>query len=84
LVGLLAVVDFLVAIIVFAKWGLVEDLGVGLLAVQIGALAVAEAACAIRPSQQRLARADRLVFIAAATFLALGLVGGVAMAAGSP
>ncbi|HYU60724.1 MAG TPA: hypothetical protein VEK39_08185 [Solirubrobacterales bacterium] len=80
LVGLLALVDYLlIAIVIFATFGLVADSAVSLLAVEIFALALAETLCAVRPTHERLARADHLVLVAFGTFMALGVLGGLVM-----
>jgi hypothetical protein len=83
LVGVLGVVEYLlIIVIVFGELSLVGDLGAALLATLLGALVLAECAFAIRPTQQRLARADHLVLVTIGSFFALGLVGAVAMAIG--
>jgi hypothetical protein len=69
-----------ITVIFVANLSLVGDLGVGFLAAPMGALVLAEAAVAIRPTRRRLARADQLVLVTVGAFLALGLVGVIASA----
>jgi hypothetical protein len=73
LVGLLAfVVYLLVCVVIFGRLDIVADLGVGLVAGLIGMIALAEGLFAFRPTQERLARADRLVVVAVGTSIAIG------------
>jgi len=69
----------LVAFLVVGHLNAVERVGVGLFAAPAAALALTECAFAIRPTQRRLARADRLALITVGTFFALGLIGLIAM-----
>jgi len=83
LLGLLGLIEFLlITAIVAGRPGIVVDLGIGSLAAPLGALILAEAAFAIRPTQPRLARADRLVLVTVGIFFALGQVGAMATAIG--
>jgi hypothetical protein len=82
-VGLLGWIELvLIAFIIGGRASLVTDLCVGFLAVPLGALVLAEAAFAVRPTQRILASADRLVLVTVGAFLALGLAGAIAMALG--
>jgi len=81
LVGAFALIEYLlIGIIIFGGLSIFGDLGVALISVPLGALLLAEATVAVRPTQQRLARADFLVVVTSGIFFACGLVGAIAVA----
>ncbi len=81
LVGVFALIEYLlIGIIIFGGLSIFGDLGVALISVPLGALLLAEATVAVRPTQQRLTRADFLVVATSGIFFACGLVGAIAVA----
>jgi hypothetical protein len=74
LVGLLAFVAYLMGAVALARLGAIWTLVAGSLALLLVTVAVAEAAYGFRPTPTRLARADRLVLVAAGTWLAVGVL----------
>jgi hypothetical protein len=82
LVGLLALAAYVMgAVALFAGLGPVWTLGTGSLALLVAAIAVAEAAYGVRPTQVRLTRADRLVILASGTWFAMGALSALVLLA---
>jgi hypothetical protein len=81
LVGLLVFVAYIMVALAVAGLGLEWTLGAGTLALVVGAVAAAEATYVIRPSQERLTRADRLIVIASGVWLGMGILSGLVLLA---
>jgi uncharacterized PurR-regulated membrane protein YhhQ (DUF165 family) len=79
LVGLLAVVSYIMVAVALAGLGPVWTLGAGSLALLVLAIAIAEAVYGVRPTQEKLARADRLIVVTFGIQLAMGLLGGLVL-----
>jgi hypothetical protein len=80
--GLLGFVGYLLAAIaVIVNLSTFGHFGIALLAALIVLLAVAEASYGLRPSQARLARADRLALVTVGTVLSISTVCGLVLLA---